>query len=77
MSNTGRLDRVLCFEWARGLAATMVVFLHVMSGITDNYSMEAIGGGSRRCLVYFGPVAYALGGAGLSHDLGCIAPGSV
>lgn len=45
MSNTGRLDRVLCFEWARGIAATMVVFLHVMSGITDNYSMEAIGGG--------------------------------
>lgn len=44
MSNTGRLDRVLCFEWARGIAATMVVFLHVMSGITDNYSMEAIGG---------------------------------
>lgn len=34
---------VLCFEWARGVAAAMVVFLHVTQGIMTNYPISAIG----------------------------------
>lgn len=34
---------ILCFEWARGLAAAMVVLLHVTQGIMTNYPINAIG----------------------------------
>ena len=34
---------VLCFEWARGFAAAMVVLLHVTQGIMTNYPINVIG----------------------------------
>lgn len=34
---------ILCFEWARGFAAAMVVLLHVTQGIMSNYPISAIG----------------------------------
>lgn len=37
--------KIYCFEWARGIAAAMVVLIHVMTGIMDNYPIEVVGGG--------------------------------
>lgn len=34
---------VLCFEWARGIAAAMVVLLHVTQGLMAIYPVEAVG----------------------------------
>lgn len=34
---------ILCFEWARGFAAAMVVLLHVTQGIMANYPISVIG----------------------------------
>ena len=42
---TAGSGKVLCFEWARGIAAAAVVLIHVTSGIMSAYPVEAIGGG--------------------------------
>jgi len=42
--------KVFYFEWARCLAAAMVVLIHVTSGIMDNYSVAEVGTG--RALVW-------------------------
>lgn len=38
-----RPSKIPCFEWARGIAAAMVVLLHVTQGIMTNYPIERVG----------------------------------
>ena len=69
---TAGSGKVLCFEWARGIAAAAVVLIHVTSGIMSAYPVEAIGGGAIRCLVTSSVRPCTLGGAGFSDDIGSV-----